>query len=317
MIRIQAALADLGAVALQAESKYNFLNSDVEYKIHYQASLGRPTLGGSVYESLDFESLFAENRSINRRRGGGLEMGTPLRGRLAVKILVGGEQHLFVPLKEDAAMRSWTLNWTEFQIGIPVQAPEGSRERGGAFLLSFRRGFPQLSGSFDFLRISATARGVLSLGPWVDLAGLFTSSGFASARSVAGGPEVPFFEHEKSGGYGRLRGYRIDEFTARESIFSRLEARVAYPAKLPGPKWGWALDRLEAVFSLDLAAGEKHLWSGGAAGFRDAAIHRGIAGGLCFHLLYKGKRRIEVSTLAARALDPGRGTVFYFIHTVR
>lgn len=318
IISFRAGIHDVGPVRLEAESKYNFINSDIDYRIRYSLPLGRSLLGGSLYDALDFEEVFSESRFINRRRGGALEWGYPVTKTIRYSAEVGTEQHFFVPFAAPGGgTQSWILNRFTSQLSSSSMKINGGRETGRTWIFRVTRALPELQGSFDFLKLDLYGRQVFGLTQGLDLVVTSTYTQFPFARPVLGGPAVPSFEQTRLGGYQNLRGFRVQEFAGSEHIFGRTELRLAYPGKLPKPilKVKWV--RFELLMSMDVGAVGKKLWATNFKTIKGIRLYRGMAVGARFHFSFKEKRKIELTFLRGQALEPGRRPVFYFVYTLR
>jgi hypothetical protein len=347
-IRMSMAILNRGGVSLEATSKYNFVNSDIDYRIKYSYSFGRNALWLSVYDNIDFEDVFAESDFIARRRGGGGGYSRRLGKYYSLGMTLASEEHFIMPLIEDTVKYDKsTLNSGMLRLGYDSRPPVRDPQAGTLHWTSFKQATEKMGGHYRYNRAEFGLNKYIGLKFFpaeeavlkekkkrgkkkgakakvtepgngknlvIALTGLYGAIPY-KLKINSERPAVPYLDRYRLGGFDRLRGYGIGEFVGEDVAFQRVEARLSYRSSEPvGKMLGLYLDRIELVGSYDVGVIGENVYCRKDY-LRQMAL-QSVAYGFRLKLNVKRKVTMILYLMEAMALSDDRDGVFYLSYTI-
>ncbi len=333
-----------GGISLAATSKYNFVNSDIDYRIRYSYRFGRNAIGLSVYDSIDFEDVFADSRFIARKRGGEGGYTRSLGRYFSLGMVLASEEHFMVPLTEETIdYDKSTLNSGTVRLGYDSRSGGHDPRAGMRYWSSFKQATEKVGGHYRYNKAEVGLDKYLGFrflaGGERGGEGKKGKRGKQAAKKIPGGknltvvlkglygaipyklkinPEreaVPYLERYRLGGFGRLRGFRVGEFTGEDVAFQRIELRLSYKDAEPvGKIFGLYFDRIELVGSYDIGVIGENVYC--RKDYLRIKPKQGAAWGLRFKLNVKRKVSMILYLMEGLALSEDRDGVFYLSYTI-
>ncbi len=344
-IRMNVEVLNRGGISLAATSKYNFVNSDIDYRIKYSYVFGRNNIGLSVFDSIDFEKVFSDSRFIARKRGGEGGYWRRLGRFYSIGMTLSSEQHFMVPLVEETVdYDKSTLNSGTTRLAYDSRDNGSDPRAGTMYWVSFKQATEELDGDYRYNKAEMGLRKYFGLRFFaaedaepkekkkrkskkkkknkvapgknliIALEGLYGAVPY-KRRISAEREAVPYLDHYRLGGFRNLRGYAVDEFMGEDVVSQRVEVRLSYKATEPvGKIWGLYFDRIELVGSYDVGVIGENVYC--RRGYLRQVARQGVAYGFRFKLNVKRKISMILYLMEGRALRQNRDGVFYLSYTI-
>ncbi len=341
-IRMSMEVLDRGGISLAATSRYNFVNSDIDYRIKYSYVFGRNNIGLSVYDSIDFEKVFSDSRFIARKRGGEGGYWRRLGRFYSIGMTLSSEQHFMVPLVEETIdYDKSTLNSGTMRLAYDSRDNGSDPRAGTMYWMSFKQAIEELDGDYRYNKAEVGLRKYFGLSFFaaedagregkkkrkskkkevmpgknlvIALTGLYGA--IPHKRRISAEREaVPYLDRYRLGGFRNLRGYAVDEFIGEDVISQRVEVRLSFKAAEPvGKIWGLYFDRIELVGSYDVGVIGENVYC--RRGYLRQVARQGVAYGFRFKLNVRRKISMILYLMEGQALRQNRDGVFYLSYTI-
>src|ERR1035437_554206 len=197
----------IGDTTLEGETEYNYIYNKIKYSIKYGLETYFPVYV-RLYDDMQFEQIYNNNKYIQRTKGLGLSIGTPV----LFSILKVGEE-----FKNENAYLARLNNSFEVEQGLVsilntwMEMKITGKQRGGEFdvlrlNVNFDKAIPHKYSAYNFLFLNSLLASNLRFENGNNLLFNMQIGYMLEAQNV------PLWKIYNLGGYDSLIGYGLNEF---------------------------------------------------------------------------------------------------------
>ena len=293
----------IGKTVLEADTFYNYIYSEMKYKLRYILEFEYP-VALSLYDEINFEKKYEDNSYLQRNKGIGFTFQTPeYFGFLTLRQQIKYENIYFSQLE--------TVMTAEDNNNFMLTTFAGFHfrdEKGRTDLytdISLEKAIPHDLSPINFLFMNCSFLKVFRMGRTRQFS-LRAELGYEFEGHV-----VPIWKKYLMGGYDRMMGYNYDTLQGNNKFFTRWKLDF-----LLGENTGWELPMLQFANVNSFIVTDIGV-VGGKEDFIDASKYNISFGlGLIFHAVFRGKTKMKITVAIAQPIEEGMWPMFYFVHEI-
>jgi hypothetical protein len=294
----------IGDTILEGMTEYNYLQNSISYMLKYGLETYVP-VSVSLYDNLNFEQIYKSQKYIQRTRGLGFNLGSPLilscikigeefKNETSYLAKLDGE---YLP---DEGIASLLTTWVELKL---KDKKAGSEYDSFRLYVDLEKAIPHAYSRYNFVFMN------------VSVLKNFRSDRGNNLMLYAGGgymyysPIVPLWKLYSLGGYDGLIGYGLNEFQEYYKVFSRIKYDRTIASNI---NWQWlwfTLDNVRA-FVIGDAGSVSNL-----RGIQCIDTYKcGVGLGTTIQFTFRKRTAVKVTFALGQAIAKNRVPVFYFIY---
>ena len=294
----------IGDTILEGMTEYNYIYNKIKYLLKYGLETYFPVYL-SLYDNMEFEQIYNQEKYIQRTKGLGVSVGTPV----LFEIIKFGEEfrnetaylaHLNNPLTVDEGLASIFNTWMDIYI---------TGKQGGAEfdLLHISAGFdkaiPHQYSRYNFLFLNCSLVSNLRFENGNNLLLSMETGHMLEAQNV------PLWRIYSLGGYDRLIGYGLNQFQDYYKIFGRLRFDGNVAESIGWELWWFRLDNLKAFAIVDCGR------TGNVHQIQEYNSYKyGLGAGISFQFTFRKRTPVKVTLAVGQAVEKDMTPVVYFIY---
>jgi len=294
----------IGDTTLEGSTSYNYIYNSIRYSLNYSLDLYVP-VGLALYDSVDFEQIYQNAKYIQRVKGLGVNIGSPV---ILSILKVGAEfknestylAKLDSPLNVDQGLASLVTTWFEFKFKNRIDGKDYDMLR---FWGDLEKAVPTDYSFYNFLFSNYSVNFTYKFEPESILT-LRGDTGYMMVADV-----VPLWKIYSLGGFDSLVGYPINEF----QDFYKVIARLRYDQELLGninwETWWVRFDRLKFFVMGDCGRVGNVYQVQQFPGYK-----YGVAAGISLDITFRKRTPLRATLAVGQALYSGLPPVVYFFY---
>jgi hypothetical protein len=293
----------IGDTTLEGETEYNYIYNKIHYLLKYTLDLYVP-VGVSLYDNIDFQQVYFEQKYIQRTKGLGVNAGSPA-------ILSGfkfgeefkNESSYLAQLDNGLAISNGLASifrtWFEVKVTGNVAGKEFNKLLIG---LDFEKAVPHTYSTYNFLFMNSSFTSNVRFNEYDNL--MF----HAETGHLLVPTDVPLWKVYNLGGFDSLIGYGLNEF----QDYFKVAGRIKYEKQIADSlNWDLPLIRLDRIKGFAIVdcgiSGDVHI-------IQDFNRYKfGTGAGLTFDFTFRKRTPIRATLALGQAIRKGPPVV-YFIY---
>ncbi len=298
----------LGDTTLEGMTEYNYIYNKIKYMLKYGLELFMP-MSVSIYDNVDFEQLYQDKKYIQRTKGIGAAISSPLLlGGITLSQELKNETYYIANLKDVLDTSDGVATVINSKIDITTKSVLPGKDSDAKYAdwqfdFNLEKAIPHKYSPINYMFLDMAIVKTIKFDKFTVL-DFRTESGYLFLHG-----HLPLWKLYKLGGYDRLIGYEFDKLQGYYKNF----ARVKYEAN-PFGDLGWELgwlkfDRIRPFMVADFGcAGD--IWTVQAI----KNYRGGLGAGVVLDITFRKRTPIKITLAIGQALEAGYAPVFYFVH---
>lgn len=294
----------VGDTMLEGLTEYNYIYNKITYLLKYGLETYFP-VSVSLYDNLEFEAIYAGAKYIQRTKGLGFSIGSPV----LFSVLKFGEEfknetaylaHLNNSFEVEQGLASIFVTWME----IKLTEKQGKNEFDKLRLyVNFDKAVPHRDSKYNFLFLNCSLTANLRFENGHNL--LFN----VETGHMLEAYNVPLWKIYSLGGYDRLIGYGLNQFQDYYKVFGRLRYDGTVAENIGWEWWWFKLDNLKAFAIADCGR------AGNVYQIQEYKSYKfGVGAGISFQFTFRKKTPVGVTLAIGQSIEEGVPPVVYFIY---
>ena len=294
----------IGDTILEGMTEYNYIYNKIKYLLKYGLETYFPVYL-SLYDNLEFEAVYNNTKYIQRTKGLGISVGTPI----LFSVLKFGEAfrnenaylaNLNNSLEVQQGLASIINTWME----VKIIGKQGGNEFDEMRLnVDIDKAIPHKYSPYNFMFLNCS---------------LITNLRFENGNNLLFNVEtgymldasnVPLWKIYSLGGFDRLIGYGLNQFQDYYKVFGRLRFDGLIADKIGWELWWLKLDNLKAFAIVDCGK------TGNVHQIQEYGSYKyGVGAGVSFQFTFRKRTPIKVTLAVGQAIETSTPPVVYFIY---
>ena len=294
----------IGDTILEGSTEYNYIYNRIKYDLKYGLETIFPVYV-RLYDDLEFEQIYNNTKYIQRTKGLGLSIGTPL----LLSSLKFGEEfknesaylaHLNNTFDVEQGVESRFNTWMDYRLA----GKQGGNEFDMVHLsINFDKAIPYKDSRYNFLFLNSSISGNIRFDNGNNLYYAAETGHMLEAQ------DAPLWTLYNMGGFDKLIGYGLNEFQGYYQIFGRLRFDAMVEDKIGWEVWWVMLDNLKAFAIVDCGRiGDVHIIQ------HFNSYLYGVGAGVSFQFMFRKRTPVKVTFALGQAVPGGRKPVVYFVY---
>lgn len=294
----------IGDTTLEGMTEYNYIYNKIKYFLKYGLETYFPVYV-SLYDNLEFEQIYKEQKYIQRTKGLGLSIGTPI----VFSVLKFGEEfkneNAYLALLDNTltaqeGLASIFNTWMQLKIMGKTDAAEFELLR---LDINFDKAIPHKYSAYNFLFLNCSLSTNIKFDKGNNLLLNIETGHMLEAQNV------PLWKIYSLGGYDRLIGYSLNKFQDYYKIFGRIRYDGTIMENTGWELWWFKLDSLKGFFIADCG--------------RTGDVHQiqilntykyGLGAGISMQFTFRKRTLVLVTLAIGQAMEKHIPPVVYFIY---
>ena len=294
----------IGDTTLEAATEYNYIYNQIRYALKYMVEFFVP-VGVSLYDNIDFQQTYLEQKYIQRTKGLGVSMESPV----IFSAFKFGEEFknetsylakLYDGLSIDQGLASIFNTWFEFRLKGVTEGKEFNLVR---YKVGFEKAVPSRFSSYCFLFLNTALTSNLRLNAADNIMLRVETGHLLEAQ------QVPLWKVYSMGGFDSMIGYGVNSL----QDYFKVAGRVRLDKQIAGSlNWELPLIRIDRISGFIIA-------DCGIAGdvyeIQDFDRYKfGAGAGVTLDFTFRKRTPIRATFAIGQAIDSGMSPVVYFIY---
>jgi hypothetical protein len=294
----------IGDTTLEGSTSYNYIYNSIRYNLNYSLDLYVP-VGLSLYDSVDFEQIYQNSKYIQRVKGFGLNIGSPV---ILSVLKLGAEfknestylAKLDSPLNIDQGLASMIKTWFQFKFKNKINGKDYDML---SLYGDLEKAVPTDYSFYNFLFSNYSANFTYKFEP-ESIITLRGETGYMMVADV-----VPLWKIYSLGGFDSLVGYPINEFQDFYKIITHVRYDQELFDNINWETWWIRFDRLKFFVMGDCGRVGNVYQVQQFSGYK-----YGVAAGISLDITFRKRTPLRATLAIGQALYSGLPPVVYFVY---